>query len=180
MSAIKRRKRFGAYNRNGNTSSGVLRIHYKQEKEHADSVTCTGISRFSIRHSHHKIKVPELKVKKLIQRIKQALSSLPRSCRWIAGLLGKITAMLPAVGEALLHIRHLQRSLAISLTQRNYDWESQCHLSTLAMEELMWWKQFVTKKNGLPIHKIQMKKPKIITTDSSDTGWETSSPIMQT
>ncbi|CEP08521.1 hypothetical protein [Parasitella parasitica] len=45
----------------------------------------------------------------------------------------------------------------------------------------MWWKQFVTKKNGLPIHKIQMKKPKIIiTTDSSDTGWGISSPIMHT
>lgn len=128
-----------------------------------------------------KIKVPELKVRKLIQRIKQALSPITRSCRWIAGLLGKITAMLPAVGEALLHIRHLQRSLAISLTRRNYDWESQCQLSTPAMEELRWWKQFITKKNGLPIHKIQLKKPKIIiTTDSSDTGWEISSPMMQT
>jgi len=46
-----------------------------------------------------KIKVPELKVRKLIQRIKQALSPITRSCRWIAGLQGKITtAMLPAMG----------------------------------------------------------------------------------
>ncbi|CEP16512.1 hypothetical protein [Parasitella parasitica] len=53
LSAIKRRKRFGTYNRNGNKSSRVFRIHYKQEKEHADSVPYPGISRFSIRHSHH-------------------------------------------------------------------------------------------------------------------------------
>ncbi|CEP11872.1 hypothetical protein, partial, partial [Parasitella parasitica] len=53
LSAIKRRKIFGTYNRNGNKSSRVLRIHYNQEKEHADSVTGPGISRFSIRHSHH-------------------------------------------------------------------------------------------------------------------------------
>lgn len=86
-----------------------------------------------------KIKVSELKIRKLMQRIKQALSPIPRSCRWIASLLGKITAMLPAVGEALLHIRHLQRNLSISLHQEAYNWEKNCTLSTQAREELTWW-----------------------------------------
>lgn len=65
------------------------------------------------------IKVPQLRVTKLLQRIKQAQDSKKdRSCRWIAILLGKMTAMIPAVGEALLLIRFLQIDLTRSL-QKN-------------------------------------------------------------
>ncbi|KAG1142990.1 hypothetical protein G6F37_012541 [Rhizopus arrhizus] len=50
-----------------------------------------------------------------------------------------------------------------------------------AIEELQWWQIFLTKKNGLPIHRIQLKKPQItITTDSSDTGWGVNSNFIQT
>lgn len=128
-----------------------------------------------------KIKVPEKKIKKLIQRMKQASSPQTRSCRWVASLLGKITAMLPAVGEALLHIRHLQRCLAKNLYVQMNNWEAPCKLSTQATEELQWWKLFMTKKNGLPIRRIQLKKPQVtITTDSSDTGWGINSTVIQT
>ncbi|CEG82085.1 hypothetical protein RMATCC62417_16208 [Rhizopus microsporus] len=49
------------------------------------------------------------------------------------------------------------------------------------MKELTWWKVFLTKKNGLPIQRIQLRKPKvIITTSSSDTGWGVHSPLIQT
>ncbi|KAG1561382.1 hypothetical protein G6F47_002260 [Rhizopus delemar] len=127
------------------------------------------------------IRVPNLKINKLMQRIKQVMTPTVRTCRWMTGLIGKITAMIPAVGEALLHIRHIQRSLSRSLSTQAYNWEGPCHLDQQSVEELQWWKTFLTKKNGLPIQRIALKKPQItITTDSSDTGWGVNSPIIQT
>jgi hypothetical protein len=97
------------------------------------------------------IRVPNLKINKLMQPIKQVMTPTVRRCRWMAGLLGKITAMIPVVGEALLHIRHIQRSLSRSLSTQGYNWEGPCHLDQRAVEELQWRKTFLTKKNGLPI-----------------------------
>ena len=74
---------------------------------------------FSFDTRSMRIKVPQMKMKKLFARIKQAKGSMTRSCRWIAGLLGKMTAMTPAVGEALLHIRYIQRDLAMNLRRTN-------------------------------------------------------------
>ena len=54
-----------------------------------------------------KIRVPKPKMENLHQRIKQVQKKNPRSCRWIASLLGKITAMISAIGEALLRIRFI-------------------------------------------------------------------------
>ncbi|KAG1126208.1 hypothetical protein G6F37_013830 [Rhizopus arrhizus] len=63
------------------------------------------------------IKVPGKKISKLMLRTKQALKAQPRqhNCRWYASLMGKMTSMIPAIGEALLHIRHMQRDLAMTL-----------------------------------------------------------------
>lgn len=61
------------------------------------------------------IKVPEKKLQNLRQRLKQTQQMTPRTCRWMAGLMGKMTAMIPAMQEALLHIRYLQRDLTRTL-----------------------------------------------------------------
>lgn len=62
------------------------------------------------------ISVPTTKMEKLTSRVKQLLKSpTEKSCRWLASLIGKITAMIPAMGDALLHVRLLQRDLARSL-----------------------------------------------------------------
>ena len=58
------------------------------------------------------ISVPQQKITKSLQRIKQAQQTqITCSCRWVASLLGKMAVMVPAIGEALLHIRYLQRDL---------------------------------------------------------------------
>lgn len=44
-----------------------------------------------------KIKVPDLNIRSLLQRLKQALLPTIQSCRWATTLLEKITATLPAV-----------------------------------------------------------------------------------
>lgn len=66
-----------------------------------------------------KITVPTHKINNLLQKIKQAALPTVRSCRWIASLLGRVTSMIPAIGEVLLHIYHLQRDLAKSLYLNN-------------------------------------------------------------
>lgn len=84
-----------------------------------------------------KITVPIQKINRLLQRIKQASQPVQRSCRWIAGLLGKVISMIPAIGEALLHIRYLQRDLAKSLQLNHQNWERPCYLSRQSLQELL-------------------------------------------
>lgn len=92
-----------------------------------------------------------------------------------------MTSMIPAIGEALLHIRYLQRDLASSLQQTHQDWEAICKLSSTSQEELHWWENFVCQKNGLPIQKIAHATPKVIIhVDASNTGWGISSPLVTT
>ncbi|KAG1462469.1 hypothetical protein G6F56_005510 [Rhizopus delemar] len=80
--------------------------------------------------------------------------------------------MIPAIGEALLHIIYLQRDLSRSLRHNHHNWEKICPLSSTSLEELQLGKKFVTVKNGLPIHKIQLNNQKTtVYVDTSDTGW---------
>jgi hypothetical protein len=92
----------------------------------------------------------------------------------MASLLGKITAMIPAIGQALLHIRFLQRDLARNLTRGSKRWENPCPLSKEGWNELDWWLTETHKMNGLPIHMkdlTNMTPQATIFTDASDTGW---------
>lgn len=57
------------------------------------------------------ISARDVKISNLIKRIRQLVKQPKKSCHWIAELLGKTTSMIPAIGEALLHIRYLQRDL---------------------------------------------------------------------
>ncbi|KAG1253809.1 hypothetical protein G6F68_011153 [Rhizopus microsporus] len=87
--------------------------------------------------------------------------------------------MIPAIGEALLHIRYLQRDLARSLQASHQNWETICNLSYTSLEELHWWETFVTQKNGLPIQTITVSAPQtVIHVDASDSGWGISSPLV--
>ncbi|KAG1166489.1 hypothetical protein G6F36_012923 [Rhizopus arrhizus] len=89
--------------------------------------------------------------------------------------------MIPAIGEALLHIRHLQRDLAKSLQLNNRNWEKPCQISQQSQQEFQWWRKSITMKNGLPIQSMEVSTPQItIYTDSSDSGWGVSSPMIKT
>jgi hypothetical protein len=131
------------------------------------------------------IQVPTLKLTKLISRIRQLKRAQEisqwKSCRWIAALLGKMTAMLPAIGEALLHLRYLQRDLAISLRRNRQNWEGECMISEKAMEELNWWSTIAATRNGLEIHTPPPQPSMIdIYVDASNTGWGVYSKLIQT
>lgn len=127
------------------------------------------------------ITVPVKKINKLISRIKQALQTQTGSYRWYASLIGKMTSMIPAIGEALLHIRHLQRDLAHSLHLHHQRWEAPFLLSNNSRTELTWWLTYVADKNGLPIQRIDNPTPVItIHVDASDIAWGVSSPEIET
>lgn len=128
-----------------------------------------------------KITVPQPKMSNLKLRIKQAKIPQPRSCRWVAALLGKMTSMIPAIGEALLHIRYIQRDLSMSLMRNRHNWEGQCLLSQKSKEDLEWWEHWAQTKNGLPIHPPTPPAPQMtIYVDASDTGWGVKSETIET
>lgn len=131
-----------------------------------------------------KITVPQLKMSKLLTRIKQAKrTEHTRSCRWIASLLGKMTSLIPAIDEALLHLRYLQRDLARNLRRNNMNWEGHCPLSTEGLQDLLWWENSSTRKNGLPVQTIQIQKSTpamTIHVDASETGWGIKSNLLTT
>ncbi|KAG1031758.1 hypothetical protein G6F43_013894 [Rhizopus delemar] len=90
--------------------------------------------------------------------------------------------MIPAIGEALLHVRHIQRDLAINLRLNNQNWEKSCPMSIPSLKELDWWKNQASQLNGLPIIlKEEVKEPDVeIFVDASDTGWGVTSPHVET
>ncbi|CEP10306.1 hypothetical protein, partial, partial [Parasitella parasitica] len=127
---------------------------------------------FKIDTRKMEISLPQHKLSKLMQRLKQVEKDPERSCRWIAGLLGKITAVIPAVQEALLHIRHIQRDLARSLQTNHHQWDRVCKLTKKSMLEISWWKSHLNVKNGLPIHPQPLSKDALtVHVDALDSGW---------
>ncbi|KAG1454318.1 hypothetical protein G6F56_007347 [Rhizopus delemar] len=90
--------------------------------------------------------------------------------------------MIPAMGEALLHIRYLQRDLAKSLRLQQYDWEMPYNLSSKTWNELKWWEINAENLNGLPIPKMEDTRPPavVIHVDASDSGWGITSSEMET
>ncbi|KAG1238647.1 hypothetical protein G6F68_000446 [Rhizopus microsporus] len=80
-----------------------------------------------------------------------------------------MTALFPAVSEALIHIRFIQRDLARNLMGKQARWEQLCHLFNHAQEELRWWLTQSTFKNGLPIM-TRLPAPPAVTihVDASD------------
>jgi hypothetical protein len=178
LSTFKVKRRSIKNNPTGNKTSKIFGIHYQRRKEHTYTLSNTGIPGIS---KKMKITVPSAKINNLLQRIKQASQPIKRSCRWIAALLGKVTSMIPAISEALLHIRHIQRDLAKSLHLNNQNWEKPCQISQQGQQEFQWWKKSITTKNGLPIQSMEVPTPQItIYTGSSDSGWGVSSPMSKT
>lgn len=80
---------------------------------------------FQFNTQHMTIQATTIKIQKLETRIRQLFKVMKfRLCRWIVSLIGKITAMIPAVGDVLLHVKCMQRNLVRALQGSNHNWES--------------------------------------------------------
>lgn len=82
-------------------------VYYKLQEEYPNTIKDSGIPGFLFNSRTMIISVSLLKITSLLKRIRQVMTAPIKTCRWFAGLLGKMTSMIPAVGEALLHIRYL-------------------------------------------------------------------------
>ncbi|KAG1174611.1 hypothetical protein G6F70_006569 [Rhizopus microsporus] len=89
-------------------------INYKESK--LQPVHCQEFLGFLFNTKTMKIAAPKKKLEAIYLRIKQVLKTT-KTCRWIAALLGKMAALLPALGEALIYMRFIQRDLARNLIE---------------------------------------------------------------
>ena len=119
-----------------------------------------------LRVPHKKVKNFKDAVRRCLQR--NAAGSL--SLRELAGVLGKITAMTPAVLPARLLSRHLldckNRAMATGGTIR---WEACVHLDQAARVELEEWQHLLDHWNGRSV--IPPAARHVVTTDASHYGW---------
>ena len=122
-----------------------------------------------------RIQIPSKKIQKLKSRISQLqLSQTPKSCWWIASLLGKDASMVPAIGYVLLHI-------ARCLDRSSNNWEAKCILSKQSQMELSWWKEWIERKNGLLIQKGESCQLAVtIWVNAPDSDWGVHSSYVTT
>lgn len=95
---------------------------------------------FEFNTKNMQIALPVKKMSKLMIRIKQAIKAKPHqyNCRWYVSMMGKMTSMIPAIGEALLHIRYMQRDLSLTLSKHLQNWDAPMTLSNDSKNELQW------------------------------------------
>jgi hypothetical protein len=121
------------------------------------------------------LRVPPEKIRKFRQVVRQSLrlDDLSRlSLRQLAGIIGKIQAMSPAVSPSRLWSRHLlfckNRALAQCKDKRTA-WNKQVRLSADGRRELEKWEHLLSEWNGKSI--LPPKARHVVTTDASSFGW---------
>jgi hypothetical protein len=87
--------------------------------------------------------------------------------------------MMPAFGEALLHVKFLQRDLARALRIRSNNWNAPCPISQKSLQELEWWLKAASLKNNLPNRRKPPAPDLNIYVDASSSGWGVSSASTQ-
>jgi len=122
------------------------------------------------------LRVPREKVRKFRQVVKQSLRLDDQhrlTLRRLAGVIGKIQAMAPAVSPARLWSRHLlfakNRALAASGAHRRTAWNKTVRLSADSRIELEKWVDLLEKWNGKSF--LPPKARHVVTTDASSLGW---------
>lgn len=108
------------------------------------------------------------KIKKVRKECQQLLNNPSPTIQELCKLLGHLTSSIQAVFPAPLHFRHLQadKNRAFSINQ-NY--AATVKLSSLAKEELLWWRDNLETWNGKAL--TTGDPDLIIETDASRKGW---------
>ena len=127
-------------------------------------------------YSHRlELRVPREKIRKFRQVVRQSLrldDQRRLTLRQLAGVIGKIQAMAPAVSPARLWSRHLlfakNRALACSGRSRTA-WNNFVRLSADARTELEKWVHLLEQWNGKSF--LPPKVRHVVTTDASRLGW---------
>ncbi|XP_065185967.1 uncharacterized protein LOC135816795 [Sycon ciliatum] len=115
------------------------------------------------------LKLPSDKIKKIKSEAKSLLQADALSALAVSRFLGKLNHAAQAIAAAPLFYRHLQRCLQVSLEEGNQEYSHPCHLSPDAREELTWWTDQLSHKNGKQL--LLAKPDMVIETDASTIGW---------
>ena len=114
------------------------------------------------------LSLPHVKVKRIRAETRSLLESRVVLIKELAQLLGKLQAAIRAVPLASLFFRKLQNTLRRGLDQSGQDYSKRVGLSTEEHEELQWWLDHLTARNGKT---MVMEKPAIvIESDASTRG----------
>ncbi|XP_052694156.1 uncharacterized protein LOC128172399 isoform X2 [Crassostrea angulata] len=116
-----------------------------------------------------KVYLPDEKVEKIISYCN--LISTKKVCfiREVARLIGLFTSSLHAINLGALFFRYLDRDKVQALAKENNDYDAQMLLSDMSINEIVWWKENITLRNGKWI-----RDPKVdiyLETDASKAGW---------
>ncbi|XP_065177241.1 uncharacterized protein LOC135807129 [Sycon ciliatum] len=115
------------------------------------------------------LKLPSDKIKKIKSEAKSLLQADALTALAVSRFLGKLNHAAQAIAAAPLFYRHLQRCLQVSLEEGNQEYSHPCHLSPDAREELTWWTDHLSHKNGKQL--LLAKPDMVIETDASTIGW---------
>ena len=114
-----------------------------------------------------KLSLPESKVYHVQKECRSILGKRMATPRQLARLIGMLTASIPAVMQAPLHYRALQRLRNRSLKNSGYD--QQVKIDIESRQDLLWW------IHHFPLHNGKYLTTKVadvvITSDASTMGW---------
>ena len=125
--------------------------------------------RFLINSQTLKISLPKSKVHKIAKESRSLARKSHVSARELAQLIGKMTAVIPAVIEAPLHYRALQRLRLKILHLNKFSYNGRGSVNQESLSDLEWWTQNLVSRNGrsllTPVPAVTME------TDASKRGW---------
>ncbi|KAG1136508.1 hypothetical protein G6F38_011997 [Rhizopus arrhizus] len=178
---ITRRSRISKDSQEGNQPSRVTRFHHQPKEKLTYTISRTRISGIRIQHQIDADQGPRSQDPQLDATIETSITTNNE----VVSLGGQLTredhGNVTSGGRSPIAYQTFTEVLIQEPTSTSLQLGKPMPIVPQAIEELQWWQIFLTKKNGLPIHRIQLKKPQItITTDSSDTGWGVNSNFIQT
>ena len=114
------------------------------------------------------LSLPTEKLDKILQECSHALSAKHTTIRYLARLIGRMSAATQAVLPAPLFYRRLQRLKNVAF-KRNQSYDAKLTLDQAARQDLHWWLTEVTRWNGRP---MQPGPPDLtLESDASMLGW---------
>ena len=162
-------------------STQLLRAHMKMVAQMLESLgfklnlkkcewepsQCIEFLGFLVNSTAMTISLPLTKLQKVQKECRALLRRILVTPRQLAQLIGLMTASIPAVAQAPLHYRALQRLRNRALLNKRYDDEVQ--MDEASQLDLHWWIHQLRSHNGRPL--MTPVASLIITSDASNSGW---------
>ena len=162
-------------------STQLLRAHMKMVAQMLESLgfklnlkkcewepsQCIEFLGFLVNSTSMTISLPLTKLQKVQKECRALLRRTLVTPRQLAQLIGLMTASIPAVAQAPMHYRAIQRLRNRALLNKRYDDEVQ--MDEASELDLHWWIHQLRSHNGRPL--MTPVASLIITSDASNIGW---------